>query len=228
MFVLFFFTLFLFLPRSYSSPTASIAIKCKLSVAQIQRWRLLATFTTTNSDFPYWGAGNTVAHCRVLKDHEQSETKKTSGSYFLRYYYLAMILTVQPTWEYIFPLYGPRTKMSFTPLIYSMWCMDPWFYCLNRNSCFPSQVWWRLHGDCQGRWLSASAEASRGFCPGGIPRQCSEGEASQHTAISVPLCAWSLGQHFQTVFQPAAEAGYRRLLCVPDHSGSGEAQYLGE
>lgn len=118
--------------------------------------------------------------------------------------------------------------MWWSHTIYSMWRVDSWFYCLSRNTCFPSQVWRWLHGDCPGRRISPSAEASRGFCPGDVPRQHSEGEASQHTAISVPLCAGSLGQHFQTVFQPAAEAGYRRLLCVPDHPGSGEARNLGE
>lgn len=109
-----------------------------------------------------------------------------------------------------------------------MWRVDSWFYCLSRNPCFPSQVWRWLHGDCPGRRISPSAEASRGFCPEDVPWQHSEGEASQHTAISVPLCVGSLGQHFQTVFQPAAEAGNRRLLCVPDHPGSGEARNLGK
>lgn len=77
-----FSVLFLFLQRRYFSPTASIGIKCKLSVTQIQWWRLLANFWTANSDFPDWGVGNTDAHCRLLKEHEQSKTMKTTGSYF--------------------------------------------------------------------------------------------------------------------------------------------------
>lgn len=126
------------------------------------------------------------------------------------------------------PKSAPHRYIWWSHTIYSMWRVDSSFYCLSRNPCFPSQVWRWLHGDCPGRRISPSAEASRGFCPEDVPWQHSEGEASQHTAISVPLCVGSLGQHFQTVFQPAAEAGNRRLLCVPDHPGSGEARNLGK
>lgn len=90
------------------------------------------------------------------------------------------------------------------------------------------QVWWWLHGDCPGRRLSPCAEASRGFRPADVPRQRPEGEALQHTAVSAPIQAGSVGQHFQPVHQASAEAGHRGLLCVPDHPGSGEAPNMGE
>lgn len=90
------------------------------------------------------------------------------------------------------------------------------------------QIWWWLHSDCPGRWLSPCAEASWGFHPAEVPRQRPEGEASQHTAVSAPVHAGSVGQDFQAVHQASAEAGHRGLLCVPDHPGSGEAPNMGE
>lgn len=94
-----------------------------------------------------------------------------------------------------------------------------------KHPAFEEQVRRWLHGDRQGRGVSAHPEASRGLCGADVPGQRPEGETPQHTAVSAPIHTGRFSSYLQPVHHPPAEAQRRGLLCVPDHSGPGLCKF---